>query len=109
MDQTTVADRVAVLQLTLQDPGHDLHIAMGMRLKAAVGLNEVVVTDHQQAVERVVAIVMRPEGKRVARGQPTRLGLEALAGTADIDCRVRHHDRSPLLDPIEKGEAEAPP
>ena len=85
IDDIFVAERVTVLQPTVEHPGDDLHVAVGVGLEAAAGRDRVVVVHEQQSVTGVVRVVVRAEAEAVPRVEPTEIRMEAIAGAADVD------------------------
>jgi len=58
VDHARVAERVGMLQLTVEHPGHDLHVAVRVRAETSIGLHDVIVTDEQQPVVGVAGVVV---------------------------------------------------
>ena len=79
---------VAVGDLAAEDPGHDLHVAMSVGAEAAVGGDDVVVVDEQEAVLAVLAVVVIAEVHRVLGIEPPDVGDETILGTLDGDAHV---------------------
>ena len=66
----------------VEHPGHDLHVAVRVRLEAAARRDDVVVVDEQQPEVGVRRVVVVPERERVARLQPVDVGGEPLVRPA---------------------------
>ncbi len=90
IDQPLVALGVLVLQLTVEDPGDDLHVSMGMRLEAGATGNTVVVQHQELPVVGVVGVMVPTETERMLGIEPAGPGMGPLAGTSNIKCC---HDR----------------
>ncbi|GAA4921146.1 hypothetical protein GCM10023237_47400 [Streptomyces coeruleoprunus] len=61
-----VAGRVAVRQLTLDDPGDDLGVAVRVLVEARAGCQPLLVAGDEGAEAQVVRVVVGPEGEGVA-------------------------------------------
>jgi hypothetical protein len=69
-------------QRAVQDPRHDLHVAMRMGLEPRPWRDGVVVADHEHAMVGVSAERVDPRVERVAPVQPPDPGLMAIRATA---------------------------
>src|ERR1700730_16584416 len=69
-----VAERVLVRDRAFADIGDDLHVGMGMRRKAAVRRDLVVVPDAKRAMIDVFRIVIVGEGEVMLRLEPAVVG-----------------------------------
>ena len=78
----SVAEAVAVFELTVYHEGENLHVGVGMSREAAVGLNGVVVHDPEGAEAHVVGVMIIGEGEGEASLQPSVVGLAAIFGWA---------------------------
>ena len=84
--------RVLVLELAVEHPGDDLHVLMRMRAEAGARAHHVVVRDQQQAVMRVLGIVVIREAEAVPRVEPGQARVKPLAGPTDVDRRSSAKD-----------------
>ena len=73
------ADRVAVLELTVEHPRDDLHVAVAVCAEPAGGRDAIVVGHDQQTVARVACVVVLSEAEAVPAVEPTDVGVEARA------------------------------
>ena len=85
IDEALVSGGVLVLELAVEDPGDDLHVAVGMRGEARPGPHPVVVADQQQPVVGVLGVVVPGEAEAVLRVEPGDVSEEALVRPADVD------------------------
>jgi hypothetical protein len=65
VDDAGVTGRILVDQRTLQHPGDDLHVLVGMGVETHPRPDDVVVVDQQQAVTGVRGVVLAAERERV--------------------------------------------
>src|SRR6185503_5788726 len=93
-DHGTCAYAVLMFQSSLEDVGDDLHVAMGVRGKAAAGGDAVLVDDAQRPEADVLRIVVMAEGEAVFRVEPAEIGFAALLRTPEREC----HEASTVFD-----------
>ena len=85
VDQPAVALGVLVLELAVEHPRHDLHVAMRVGVEPGAAGDPVVVQDEELTVVGVVGRVVTAEAERVLRVEPSGSSVEPLAGAADVD------------------------
>ena len=73
-----VAHGVHMGQLTLRHISDDLHVGVGMKVKAAAGLDQVVIDHPQDTVLQIVGVVVFSKGKMVPALQPAFPALSHL-------------------------------
>ena len=83
------AGAVAVAELAVEHPGHDLHVAVAVRPESATGADGVVVVDDQEPVTDVARVVVRPEAEAVPGVEPVEVGVESAARGAHVDGHSR--------------------
>ncbi len=81
-----------MFELAVEDPGHDLHVSVGVGVEARPAGDPIVVEYEQLTVVRVVGGVVAAEAERVSRIEPADTGVESLARAADVD-QGRDHVR----------------
>src|SRR5262249_57465033 len=69
-DDGSGAEAVAVLELAVEDPGEDLHVAMAVSAEAAPGLDPVVVDHAERAESHVAGAPVVPPPKSVPAVPP---------------------------------------
>src|SRR5262249_57647980 len=69
-DHRSSAEAVAMLELAVEHPGEDLHVAMRMGPEAAPGIDDVVVDDSQGAEPHVAGVVVVAEREGGPAVQP---------------------------------------
>src|SRR5262249_55761011 len=85
VDEAGVAERVLVLELARQHPGHDLHVLVRVGVEASAGRHDVVVTHEQQAVVGVGPVEVAPEAEAMVRVEPADFGGETGVRAADVN------------------------
>jgi hypothetical protein len=80
-----VAKRILVRDRASADVGHDFHVAMRMRRKAALRSDLVVVPYADPAPGHALGVVIVREGEMVAGVEPAVVGVAEAAEGADID------------------------
>jgi len=85
VDATDGADAVPVLELTVEHPGDDLHVAVRVGGEATSAPNHVVVVDEEQAVVGIGGVVVAAEAEAVPGVEPVELGVKALLAPTDVD------------------------
>ena len=78
VDGAAILLRVLVFEFTREHPGDDLHVAVGVRVEAAAGVDDVVVVDEQEPVMGVREVAVVSEGERVLRLEPAGVRLEPI-------------------------------
>src|SRR5581483_3921512 len=76
---------VALLELPLHDPGDDLHLLVVVVAEPGAAPEGVVVAGDQEAVVRVVGLVVPPEAEAVPGVEPARLVAQAGTGPDHLD------------------------
>jgi hypothetical protein len=98
-DHFAVAHRILMLELAVEQIGHDLHVAMAVRGEPGTRRHAILVDHAQRAKAHVARIVVLAERETVARLEPAKIGGAALFGGAMDD-----HGES-LSSPIWGGRA----
>src|SRR5207248_3345351 len=100
-DQALIAEGVLVLELAVEHPGDDLHVAVGVGVEPGVWGDDVVVAHEQQPVVRVLGVVVIAEAEAVAGVEPACSGMEVLVAPPHVDARgVRGHLRGSPNGPV---------
>jgi RNase P/RNase MRP subunit p29 len=73
-----------MLQFTVEHPGHNLHILMGMRAEPRVGCHHVIVAHQKQSMMGVVGIVVVRKAETVVRIEPANFGVKPLMASVNI-------------------------
>src|SRR6266850_2233052 len=87
-DLPTAAGGVAMCQPALEHVGQDLHVPVRMRAESLPWLHGVVVDHAQRAEPHVFGVVVVAEREGVPGIEPTGVGVEAVAGLAQLDHSV---------------------
>jgi hypothetical protein len=87
------AGAVVVLEFPLDHPRDDLHLLVSLLDESGSAPEAVVVAGQQEAVVRVVGVVVPAEAEAVPGIEPAGLGPEARPGPDDLD--GRGEDRGP--------------
>ena len=74
VDHSAIAGGILMRQLTLQHPGHYLHVPVWVRVESCCGRDDVVVIHQEQPVMGVVRIVVVAERERMPGREPRRRG-----------------------------------
>ena len=80
-----VAEAVLMGDRAFADIGDDLHVGVGMRRKAGVRRDLVVVPHPQSAVAHIVGIIILAEGEVMLRLQPAVVGAAELCKGSEFD------------------------
>jgi hypothetical protein len=85
IEEPAVSFGVLVLQLAVQHPRDDFHVAMGMGLEARARSDDIVIAHEQQPVMGVPFIIMMSKAEAMARVEPWQLRMEPLTASDDLD------------------------
>src|SRR5919108_323175 len=97
INDSAVADRILMLKLPFQNPGHNFHILMGMCHKSRIWLDDIVIADQKKSMMGIFGIMMISKAEAVVRIQPIYLRLKTLITSLDSNSWISCHSFDLLM------------